>query len=212
MTVADFFIRRVDRAYKRRIGQCRFQLRTFGGGQHLLLLRIGQALARMVEAGGIAEGHQFAVAPPVETDEPVILAPAFQRALAEQRQTQQMRRVFPVDRGAAGGEKRRHPAPLRRVQTRAQLERRVAAQHPADRLQRHAGISQRRHIAVGQLAAVGEAGFAAQRLPRLDHCHFETVAHQRPGRCQPDHAAADDAHTLSHVRPYFYVKTRLRLG
>jgi hypothetical protein len=52
-------------------------LSAFGGGQHLLLLRIGQALARMLEAGGIAEGHQFAVAPPVETGQPVILAPAF---------------------------------------------------------------------------------------------------------------------------------------
>ncbi|MOA26085.1 hypothetical protein D3C78_1468540 [compost metagenome] len=67
MAIADFFIRGVNRSHKRRIGQGGVKARALGLRQHLLLLRIGKAAAGMVEACGLAKGHQFAVAPPVET-------------------------------------------------------------------------------------------------------------------------------------------------
>ena len=50
MAIGDFFIGRVDRAHERRIGKRRLQLCALGPGQHLLLSRISQPLARMLEA------------------------------------------------------------------------------------------------------------------------------------------------------------------
>ena len=61
----------------------------------------------------------------------------------------------------AGSQKLRHPAPLCGVQVRAQFQRcLIACQQPLDGLAGHAAVSQRCHVAVAQLAAVGMAGLA----------------------------------------------------
>ncbi len=86
--------------------------------------------------------------------------------------------VGAVDRGAASPKECCHPAPLRTIKARAQSQRRFTAQHPANGLQWHAGVGQGRHVAIGQLAAVGEAGFTAQRIASLDQRHIKAVAYQ----------------------------------
>ncbi len=201
MAVGHFFIRGIDATDEGRAPQSRLQHGTFGGGQHLLLAAVRQVVPGMLEALALAKGHQLAVAPPVEALQAILFAPALQGALAEQGQAQQVRAIALVHRVPAGTEKPRQPAPLRRVQARAQLERRVALEHPAQGLPGHAGIGQRRHIAIGQLPAVGEAGLAAQGLLGLHQGHLEALADQGVGTGQADDAATDDANLLTHDCP-----------
>ncbi|MNE40338.1 hypothetical protein D3C80_1343410 [compost metagenome] len=201
VAITHFFIRGMDGANEGRLRQGRVEAGAVCVRQHLLLLGGSKVLARMVEAAGLAEGDQLAIAPPVETLQAIFFTPGLQGGLAQQRQAQQVACIGAVDRGAASSEESGHPAPLRRVEARAQFQWRVTAQHPAYGLQRHTGVGQRRHVAIGQLATVGEAGFTAQRVASLYQGHIEAVAHQRISRCQTNDAATDDACMLSHVSP-----------
>jgi len=131
----------------------------------------------------------------------VILAPLLQRALAQGGQAQQVLRITLIHRTSACADKRRHPTPLLGIEAWAQFQRRVTAHQPAKRLQRHSGISQRRDIAVGQLPAVGETGFAAQSVASVDHRHFMAGTHQRIRTRQANDSTANDANLPGHPRP-----------
>ncbi|MNG99121.1 hypothetical protein D3C79_582850 [compost metagenome] len=181
------------------MGQCRLQCADLLRIQYLLTMRVEQMQAGMLEACAVAKGHQLAVAPPGKAVQAIFLAPLRQGALAVQRQAQQVCGIGAIDRTAAGGHERAHPAPLRQVQAGAQFQRRFAAQQPAQRLQRHPGIGQRRDIAIGQLPAIGKAGAARKAVPRLDQVDGKAFAHQGIRRCQTNNAAADDRYPLCHV-------------
>lgn len=60
------------------------------------------------------------------------MTPALQCLLTQQRQAQKVFGVRMVDRGATGAEELRQPAPLRGVQSRSQLERRLARSSPTN--------------------------------------------------------------------------------
>ncbi|MNP06125.1 hypothetical protein D3C76_980970 [compost metagenome] len=155
--------------------------------------------ASLGETGRVTESHQLAIAPPGEIIQPVDLTPLRQNALAVQGQAQQVGGIAAVDRSPAGSHEGPQPAPLSQVQTWPQLQRRVAAQQPAQGLQRYPGIGQRRHIAVGQLPAIGKAGALGQALARFDQVHCKALAHQGIGCCQTDDAPTNDRYPLCHV-------------
>ena len=98
-----------------------------------------------------------------------------------------------VHRMPAGTEKPRQPTPLRRVQARAQLERRIRREQQLGQLRPDRGVGQRLHVGVAQLRAVGRAR-ARTRLRAVDHGHIKPVAAQLPGRGQADDAGAEHAH------------------
>lgn len=89
--------------------------------------------------------------------------------------------------------------PLRRVQLGTKLQRSgIALHHPAQRFQRHAGIGQRRHIAVAELPRVGMTGFFGDARMGLYQGDSLAVAYQRPGCGQADYAATDNGNMLGH--------------
>ncbi len=53
-----------------------------------------------------------------------------------------------------------------------------SAQHPANRLQRHAGIGQGRNVAIAELPAIGEAGFQGNIVAPLDQLDIVPLAYQ----------------------------------
>jgi len=198
LAIGDLVTWRVDAALQcgAQWRQCRFDLHTLSRIQQPLTGPLIQRRSAFGEACPITVDHQFAVGAPGETVQSVLLAPAAQNLLAVQGQAQQMSGVAAVDRAPAGRQEAQAPAPLPQARPRTEAQgRRLPAQHPAQCLQRHAGIGQGRDVAIAQLAAVREAGFQTHVVTPFDQLDRVPLAHQRISGGQPDDAAADDCNT-----------------
>ncbi len=160
-----------------------------------------QQPARRIKAGRVAVDDQLAAPRKIEID--VVPIEEGAHAVARMKgQPQQLARGRIAARGIAGADEGGQPAPLGRVQPRAPAQRRVAAQQPAGHLGQHAGTGQRRHIAVAELPAVGEAGLQPRTVAPLQHRDLMAVVGQLPGGGHADHAGAGDHHLHCRIRPY----------
>jgi len=82
------------------------------------------------------------------------------------------------------------------VERGLEAQRAVFLEQPLDGFQRHAGVRQRRDVAVAQLAAIAMAGAGCHVGRALDQAYVMAGLEQPPGRSQPDDAAADDDYFL----------------
>ena len=153
-------------------------------------------------AGGLLEDlrgavdHQLAGVAPVEfvgRNDRAELLHAGARQLA---QFQQLGGGAAVRGGRALAEEAGQPGPLAQVGLRLEAQRAVFLEQPLDGLQRHAGVGQRRHVAVAQLAAIAMAGAARHVGRAVDQGHLVAGLEQPPGRGQADDTAADDNYLL----------------
>ena len=117
--------------------------------------------------------------------------------LAEGAQFEQALGGALVDRTAAVGEEGGQPAPLRGGAIGLEAQRAVGVQQPTQRLQRHAGIGQRRHVAVAELPAVRPARAGGERGLALHQRHPVPRLRQGPGGGDANDAATDH-HELLH--------------
>ncbi|MCY1173745.1 hypothetical protein D9M73_139200 [compost metagenome] len=203
VAIANLFARREHAPHKRCAIQGRLQPAQLGSRQHLLTGRVRQLFPALGKGPFTAKSHQLAIAPPGEIPQVLVFAPLRQNGLAVQRQLKQVPGITAIDATPASQGECQQPAPLGRVHAQAQAQWRLALQQPAQRLPRHPGISQRRHIAIGQLPAIGKAGGRRQAVAGLDQINRPPFPNQRVGRRQAHHSATDHRYPLLHRSSLF---------
>ena len=119
-----------------------------------------------------------------------------QALAAVQREALHARSIGLIDRRATGSPPSPHPRERRRVESRADAHRRVAAEQLAQHFGRHAGCGPWRDVARRDHAGIGEAGFGCDAAAPLEHGDREAALGELLRGRQPRHAAADHGDTL----------------
>lgn len=183
------------------------QLRTQFGQRRLHEGRFGRrrrlpvAFGIRARHGGVedffrAVHHQLAGVAPVEIGQRQHQFQLRHGVAAQFAQLQQLGGGAAVAGGVAVAQEAGQPAPLAQVGFGTETQRAVLLEHPLQCFQRHAGVRQRGHIAVAELAAVAVARCAAHGGGALQQRDAIAGFQQPPGGCQAHHAAADHHYLL----------------
>ena len=136
--------------------------------------------------------HEFAVAHVIEI-ECFSLYHLVHQLAAVKRQTQEARGRQLALRGVAGEHELQAEAPLKIIQARRETQGRIALHEPRRHLGQHTGAGERRHVAIGKLAAVGVAGFETDARVAFNNGHLVAGAREEIGRGHAGDAGAEHA-------------------
>jgi hypothetical protein len=178
-------------------GQGRFERHAGRGVQRLLAAAerglIFQLPPGAVEGNRIAIHHQLAIALIVEVQR--LALDQFMHAIAaELAQPEQLRGDFLGHAGAAGTQELEAPGPLAPIKARNETQGRVAVEQPSRQLGQHGRVGQRRHVAVAELRAIGQAGFLGQFVARFQQGNGMPLARQIVGARDANHSATQYAY------------------
>ena len=150
---------------------------------------------RALETLRVRKNDQLAVGGVTEFDLLAVHESMHQAAAVERQREQPARRQVAL-RPVAREDEFEQPAPLVWIELRVETKRGVAPQQPGRDLREHAGSGERRHVAVRELGAVGEARLQRDAIVAIDDGDAMPVLGQVVGGGEADHAGAkdDDVH------------------
>ena len=122
---------------------------------------------RALETGRVRKNDQLAVGGVTEFDLLAGQESMHQAATVERQREQSARRQVAL-RPVARQHEFEQPAPLVWIELRVETKRGVAPEQPGRDLREHAGSGERRHVAVRELGAVGEARLQRDAIVAID--------------------------------------------